>query len=182
MHQRSVEVLLVEPDAELAAMSRECLEAALDVRVTHAADAASALREELTATHDVIIVASRLPDGRWGDLVRELRKNNRGPIVLLAEDPACSDMVDAVRARVMDVLIKPFDLVDFTTRINRAGQAALKRQRLRGRNRRLRKLTSRILHERRDLRKRIDLICRDFVHAYRRLAQRVSEADLLPRD
>jgi hypothetical protein len=47
------------------------------------------------------------------------------------------------------------------------------------RHRRLRKLTARIICERRDLRQRIDLICRDFVHAYRRLAQRVTEAELL---
>jgi DNA-binding response OmpR family regulator len=182
MHHRPVEILLVEPDDDLAAMIRECLETALAVRVTVAPDAAAAVREELTATHDVMIVATELPDAHWGDLVREIRKANRGPVVLLAQDSACSDMVDAVRARVRDVLIKPFDLLDLSARVARAGQHALKQNRLRGRNRRLRKLTSRILLERRDLRKRIDLICRDFVHAYRRLAQRVSEADLLPRD
>ncbi len=182
MYNRPVEILLVEPDVELAVMIRECLINGLEVNVTVAAGGAAALREELTTTHDVLLVATDLPDGTWVDVVRAIRQTNRGPIVLLARDENGTDMIEAVRARVTDVLIKPFDLAHLTTIVGQAGKRAMNAQRMRARNRRLRKLTSRIIRERRDLRKRIDLICRDFVHAYRRLAQRVSEADLISHE
>ena len=65
--------------------------------------------------------------------------------------------------------------------IRAAAQRALVRRHQQRRYRRLRRLSSRIVRERRDLRQRIDLVCRDFVQAYRRLAQRVSESNLLPR-
>jgi DNA-binding response OmpR family regulator len=179
MYNRTVEILLVEPDVELAVMIRECLEAALEANVTMVVSGEAALREELTTTHDVLLVATELPDGTWIDAVRQIRQTNRGPIVLLADDAGRTDLIEAVRARVSDVLIKPFDLAQLAALVGQAGHRAMKAQRLRARNRRLRKLTSRIIRERRDLRKRIDLICRDFVQAYRRLAQRVSEADLI---
>jgi DNA-binding response OmpR family regulator len=179
MYDRPVEILLVEPDADLADMIRDCLPAAAHVNVTVATDAAAALREELTAAHDVLLVATELPDAAWTDLVREIRQTNRGPLILLAETPSATDMLEAVRTRAMDVLIKPFDLTELSTLTGRAARIAFKRQRARLRHRRLRKLTARIICERRDLRQRIDLICRDFVHAYRRLAQRVSDADLI---
>lgn len=181
MHDRPAEVLLVEPDADLAEMVHECLRSALPVNITVAGDAASALREELTTTHDVLLVATDLPDAEWLDLVRELRQSNRAPVILLATNPCSADLLEAVRARVMDVLIKPFDLTDLASLAERAARRAFCRQRTRRRYRRLRRLTARIICERRDLRQRIDLICRDFVHAYRRLAQRVSEADLIER-
>lgn len=182
MYNRPVEILLVEPDVDLAVMIRECLQAGLDANVTVAAGGAAALREELTTTHDVLLIATDLPDGTWMDVVREIRHTNRGPVVLLAREAAGTDMIEAVRARVTDVLIKPFDLAHLATLVGQAGQRAMRVRRIRARHRRLRKLTSRILRERRDLRKRIDLICRDFVHAYRRLAQRVSEADLISHE
>ncbi|HOA74011.1 MAG TPA: response regulator [Phycisphaerae bacterium] len=180
MYNRPVEILLVEPDGDLACMIRECLLGGLDAaRVTVAADAAAAVREELTATHDVLVVATELPDAAWMDLVRELRRANRGPLILLAQEPTGAEMIEAIRAGVTDVLVKPFDLADLVERVDRAARRAFRSRRRRLRNRRLRKLTGRIIRERRDLRRRIDLICRDFVHAYRRLAQRVSDADLL---
>ena len=117
--------------------------------------------------------------GEWCELVQEIRRTNRGPLILLTEDPSAEDLVRAVRLGAVDVLIKPFDLVEFVELVRHTGMRAIAQQRRRARHRRLRKLTSRIIRERRDLRQRIDLICRDFVHAYRRLAQRVSESDLM---
>jgi len=181
MHKRPVEVLLVEPDVELASMMQDCLHDTIDGNVTVAPHAAAALREELTTRHDVLVLAADLPDTNWSDLARELRVTNRGPIVLLGREPSAEEMAAALRYRVMDVLFKPFDLAELCTLVDRAARLAADRQRARIRNYRLRRLTSRILRERRDLRQRIDLICRDFVHAYRRLAQRVTETDLLPR-
>jgi len=179
MYNRPVEILLVEPDADVAAMACACLQAAMNANVTVASEATAALREELTTTHDVLLIANELPDARWIELVRELRQRNRGPFILLAQDPPVSDVVDALRAGAMDVLSKPFDMAHLAELVGRAIRRASQRRRHQMRTRRLRKLTARIICERRDLRQRIDLICRDFVHAYRRLAQRVTEAELI---
>lgn len=178
--QRTAQLLVVEPDAELAEMIRDCLSDSMSADVTVAPDATSALREELTTRHDVLVLSTELGDADWFDLARELRLTNRGPIVLLSESPTMDDMLAAVRMGVMDVMLKPFDLADMSLLMKRAVHRARARQRTRVRYRRLRRLTARIICERRDLRERIDLICRDFVHAYRRLAQRVSETELLP--
>jgi len=179
MRERPVEILLVESDPELAAMMRRCLQEMIPARVTHAPTGSSAMREELTTRHDVILVSTDLPDAVWSDLVRQIRVTNRGAIFLLSDDPTVAELLDAVRLRVSDVLTKPFDLADMCAVVQEAGERALVRDRRRRRHQRLRRLTSRIIRERRDLRQRIDLICRDFVHAYRRLAERVSESDLL---
>jgi DNA-binding response OmpR family regulator len=179
MRNRPLDILLVEPDAELAGMIQTCLAEAVPGTLTIVPDAAAALREELTTRHHVLVLSMDLPGGEWRELAGELRRTNRAPIFLLANSPSVCEVVEAMRLGVVDVLVKPFDLVDFVERIRQAGMRVLAAQRRRVRHRRLRRLTSRIIRERRDLRQRIDLICRDFVHAYRRLAQRVSEADML---
>ena len=38
------------------------------------------------------------------------------------------------------------------------------------------------MRERRDLKQRMDLICRDLVHAYRGLAQKVSKSGILDQE
>jgi DNA-binding response OmpR family regulator len=179
MRNRAVDILLVEPDGELAGMMETCLAEAVQGSVTVVADSNSALREELTTRHHVLVISMDLPGEDWSELARELRHTNRGPMILLADNPSTGDLMQAMRFKAVDVLVKPFDLVTLAETVGQASMRALVRQRQRARNRRLRRLTSRIVRERRDLRQRIDLICRDFVQAYRRLAQRVSEADLL---
>ncbi|MBI4582373.1 MAG: response regulator [Planctomycetes bacterium] len=182
MQDRPPDILLAEPDIELATLMRRCLREAMACTVTSAADAAAVLREELTARHDVLMISMDLPDAAWPDLVRELRLTNRAPLILLATDPSVDDLLQAMRMGAMEILLKPFDTAQMCVLVQRTSERALARQRARTRRRRLRRLTSKIIRERRDLRQRIDLICQDFVHAYRRLAQRVSEADLLPHE
>jgi DNA-binding response OmpR family regulator len=179
MRKRSVDILLVEPDVELAGMIKTCLEQAISCSLTMVTDAATGLREELTTSHRVMIVSMNLPDAHWSELVDEIRRTNRAPFILLAENPSARDMLQALRLGAADVLAKPFVLNELAERVRQAETRAEDRYRRRVRNRRLRRLTSRIIRERRDLRQRMDLICKDFVQAYRRLAQRVSEADLL---
>ncbi len=179
MQNRPVEILLVEPDAELTNMIEECMREAMTVSLTTVADAAGALREELTAHHDVLVISNDLPDAAWFDLVSEIRLTNRCPVLVLADTPSMDDMMNALHVGATDVLLKPFDLAHMCTIVEQAGHRAFARQRTRTRYRRLRRISSKIIRERRDLRQRIDLICRDFVHAYRRLAQRVTDTELL---
>jgi len=180
MRNRAVDILLVEPDAELAETLEVCL---LDlslgsVTVVDSGDAA--MREELTARHHIRVISMDLPGQEdWAYLVRTLQENNRGPIILLASEPSSDDWQQAVRLGVMNVLVKPLSPLDISEAVQQASERASSQQQRRLRNRRLRRMTSQIIRERRDLRQRIDLLCRDFVQAYRRLAQRVTDAELL---
>lgn len=179
MKQRPVQILLVEPDAELAELLDRCLQGAIWSQVTWVTSASEAMREELTARHDIIIAAMTLPDAEGLALIRELRATNHGPVILLAEHPTTDEAIEAIRLGVTELVIKPFDICDLVEVVRRAAERQLKRRHNRARQRRLRRMVSRIIRERRDLRQRMDLICQDLVHAYRSLAQKVTESGLL---
>jgi len=151
----------------------------MGARVTNAESAADALREELTARHDLLLASTSLPDGDGLELVRRFHENNSAPVILMAEDPTAGEAIAAIRLGVADVLTKPFEMDYLSASIRKIIRAHRHRRRERVRHQKLRKLVARIICERRDLAKRIDLICRDFVHAHRRLAEKVAHSGIL---
>ena len=95
------------------------------------------------------------------------------PIILLARQPTCEQAIEALRLGVRDLFRKPFpveQLLDAAERLlyghDLRRQRAVKYHRMRG-------LLRRVIRERRDLNRRIELICRDLVQAHRRLLHRV---------
>lgn len=179
MAERPVEILLVEHDPQLAEMIREHLQAAMWAEVTHCPTADVAIREELTTRHEVVITDLTLPDADGLTLVHELRMTNPGPVILLADDPTIDDAREAIRLKVTELLIKPFDLADLSGLVESAAESERAERQRRHRYRRARRIARRIVDERQDLHLRMDLICRDFVQAYRRLAQKVAESGQL---
>lgn len=182
MAQRQAEILLVEEDEELAGMITHHLQVALGANVTHVTTAAEGLREELTCRHDVIIASAELADEDGIEFVRAVRVSSDSPAILLVSEPTTDTLIEAVRVGISDVLCKPFHIGDLSETVERSAAGEIRRRRASARNRRLRRLASRIVRERRDLRQRMDLICRDFVEAYRRLAQKVTESGMLTCD
>ena len=179
MSERPIEILLVENDTELAEMIERHLTEAMCSHVTHVTSASEGLREELTGHHDVVIVSMSLPDADGLAFVHELKHSNRCPVILMAEDPSIDDTVDAIRLRVREFLRKPFDLSYLSDVVCTLAEHEMERRRRRIRYRRLRRIASRIIRQRRDINHRMDLICRDFVHAYRRLARKVTDSGML---
>jgi DNA-binding NtrC family response regulator len=181
MSQRAVEILVVEGDLELGGMIERQLTSAFFCNVTLTSSIRDALREELTARHDLVLTSAELPDGDGLAFVRELRAGNDCPVVLMAEEISIDQVVEAMRLGVMDLLEKPFDLAQATEMLQQAAEGELKHRREQARYRRLRRVAKRIVRERKDVNHRMDLICRDFVQAYRRLAEKVNAAGLLER-
>lgn len=182
MTKKPVEILLVESDVDLAEMLERCVGETGAAHVTHVTSAAGAVREELTTRHDLLMIASNLDDAEGLGLIRELRVSNKAPVVLLAEHPTVDEAIEALRLRVAEVLIKPFDVAEACEAIVELARQSARRRRRTRRYRRLREMSSRIVRERRDLKQRMDLICRDLVHAYRGLAQKVSKSGILDRE
>lgn len=182
MSEQPVQLLLVSHDEELAEMVVRCLRDTAWAEVTHVTTASDALREELTARHDVIVTAMSLPDGDGLALTRELRVTNHCPVILTAEQVTAEEAIEALRLGVTDILIQPFDIADLIDLARRAADRRFRSRHRRRRYRRLRSMVSRIIRERRDLRQRMDLICRDLVYAYRNLAQKVAQSGMLTHD
>ncbi len=180
MTRRGLEVLLVEDDADLAEMVGKSLRDAMSAQVTRVSSATDAMREELTARHDVVVASMSSPDTLA--FTRELRVRNRCPVILLADHPTTDEAIEAIRLGVTDLLVRPFDISDMVAVVQEAAQRHRKRQRNRVRYRRLRRVSSRIIRERHDLRQRMDLICQDLVRAHRELAQKVAESGLLTHE
>ncbi len=179
MADRPIEILLVEDDEDLCDMLGRHLETSLGCRLTIAATASAAMREELTGGHDLLIISAELPDDEDLSLLRELRVTNDAPIIILARQTRVEDVLTALRAGAIDWFEKPFDLADLTTTIRETIESRLQIRTELARARRLRKVARRIIREREDLNARMDLLCRDLVQAYRRLAEKVTASGIL---
>ncbi|MGD2109633.1 MAG: hypothetical protein PVI86_09600, partial [Phycisphaerae bacterium] len=87
--------------------------------------------------------------------------------------------VEALRLGVRDLFPKPFPVAELLDAADRLLHGQDVRRQHAVKYRRMRGLLRRVLRERRDLSKRIDLICRDLVQAHRRLLERVLTAESL---
>jgi DNA-binding NtrC family response regulator len=179
MGRRPLQILLADDDTDLAELVGRYLSESLRADVTHVETAGAALREELTTRHDLLLASMVLPDGEGLELVRRVHENNPCPAIVMVDGPTAGDAIAAVRLGVVDILTKPFDLEYLASTVRRAAADYRGQRRDRVRHKKLRRLVARIICERRDLAKRMDLICRDFVQAHRRLAEKVAQSGVL---
>ena len=173
MTDRSHRILLVEPDAEVLEILVSSLSRRFDAHITCVADETSCLDIEIFDPHDLVIAELELEDSDGLELSERLMALGNRPVILLANQATCDEVTRAMRVGVSDVFRKPFrveQLLDATDRALR--EHDLDRRRA-AKYRRMRELVRRIISERRDLNRRIELICRDLVGAQRRLVHRV---------
>jgi len=166
-------ILLVEPEPMVLERVLRALVDRFDAQITCVPTAEECLEIEEDDPHDLIIAEVELPDMDGLDLARDILALRRVPIILLADHAAFDDAVDAMRVGASDLFAKPFPVSALLESVDRALEGGRTRQRHRMRYQQMRKLLKQILRERRDLNERIELICRDFVGAHRRLVDRV---------
>ncbi len=164
-------VLLVEDDLAVADTIVCHVERTLRARVTHVRSASEAVRCAQEHPHEVVIADLLLPDTDGLDLIRQLRASIDPAVVALTDNPTVGTTIEAMHLGVIDLFTKPVDVQRLTAVLEHTLERRDRQRREQLRRRRLRQLTSRIVRERRSLRQRMDLVCRDLVHAYRRLAE-----------
>ncbi len=120
---------------------------------------------------DLILAADRLPDGS-GLALLDGPIFGDTPLVMLDRELDADRVLAALRAGALDVFAAPFTTDSITRIITRAVRTRRENRRRQNRMNRSRRLSSRLIRDRRELRQRVDLICRDLVGAYRRLAEK----------
>lgn len=169
----SPKVLLVEDDPRLLEMLVEALVRGFDANLTCVASAEDALDIEVVEPHDIVVGELALPGMDGLTMARHLMELSDRPVILLAEEPGLSHAIEALRLGVRDLFPRPFAVGDLLESMRRALSQAEQLRRFRTKHQRLRRLVRRVLGDRRDLNRRIELICKDLVGAHRRLVQRV---------
>lgn len=173
LNHRPHRVLLVEPDGDLLEMLVAALSRRFHANLTCVASAADCLDVELSDPHDLIISEMTLGDCGGLELAEHLLTLSQRPVILLADDLDCAGAVASLRLGVRDVFQKPFAVQELLDAAHRALMGSDLRKRRAARYRRMRDTVKRTIQERRDLNRRIELICRDVVEAQRRLVHRI---------
>lgn len=177
MTEHCHKILIVEPDPDVLKVLVSSLSRRFDAHLTCVASGNACIDAELTDPHDLIIVENDLEDMDGLTLAQRLMSLATRPVVLLVGDAEYGHAVSALRTGVADIFRKPFPvekLLESTEQLLR--DQRLLRQRA-SRYHQMRKLVRHVISERRDLRRRIELVCRDLVGAQRRLVHRVLAMD-----
>ncbi len=142
-------------------------------QVSSAASGAHALRLDRIQPHHLVVADTHLSDQTGLDFAREILALRRRPVILIAEDPSADDVLQALRLGVADFLPPYSDSAHFLLLLDQCLKRHRGVLRTEHREQRLTSLLRRVLHDRRSLNQRIDLICRDLVGAQRRLFHRI---------
>lgn len=144
----------------------------LQPRITHVASVEDA-RRAIKATKPTLIIADQyLEDGYGMDIIPR-DGSMKTPVILLKEVIEPDRMIEAMRLGVADVFEQPINPDAVIASIERLHRREMIRRRDERRAKRLRRMSSKLIRDRRDLRQRVDLICNDIVVAYRQLAEKV---------
>jgi DNA-binding response OmpR family regulator len=109
-------ILVVEDETKIARLVSDYLEQA-GFTVLPAADGYAALRTARSAKPDLIVLDLGLPGPDGLDVIRELRKTSRVPIVILTARGDESDRVVGLELGADDYVVKPFSPKELVARV-----------------------------------------------------------------
>jgi two-component system OmpR family response regulator len=109
-------VLVIEDERDLLeAVSQSLREAGY--AVDEAGDGRSGLFKAAATDYDAIVLDVMLPGISGWDLLRELRKSRKTPVLILTARDALPDRVKGLDAGADDYLTKPFELTELQARL-----------------------------------------------------------------
>ena len=113
---QGVRILIVDDEKAI----RRTLRASLASRgyiVTEAATGTEALEKSVSSHPDVIILDLGLPDIDGSEVIGEIRKRAKTPIIILSVRDEIADKVAALDAGADDYLTKPFSITELLARL-----------------------------------------------------------------
>ena len=168
-------VLIVEDDEDVALMLQDHLDYSLSAEVTIASSADQAIQRDLEDPADVVLIDYLLPDCDGAKLIGLLNSDQPGrPAILITGQPTLGRAISGMRCGAVDMFVKPFDLDSLTQSVAAAIERHRAQQQRVRRLQKVRQLARGVIKERRQLRKKLDLVCRDLVKAYHDLAVKLS--------
>lgn len=109
-------ILIVDDERAIRRTLRVAL-AARGYVVIEAANGAEALEKSVSSHPDVIVLDLGLPDVDGIEVIREIRKRAKTPIVILSVRDDVADKVEALDAGADDYLTKPFSITELHARL-----------------------------------------------------------------
>jgi len=109
-------VLLVEDDPSIREVAALGLKGA-GFRVTTTADGRDGLMRARRETFDVVILDVMLPSLDGFEVCREIRKDNRVPIIMLTARTDTIDVVVGLESGADDYVTKPFEMAELVARV-----------------------------------------------------------------
>ncbi len=119
---KNLSVLLIEDDAELAALMQEFL-AAHDITLTTAYNGSEGLSRALEGSFEIVILDVMLPMMDGFEVLRQIRRRSAIPVIMLTARTEPQDKIEGLNSGADDYLAKPFSPDELLARI----QAVLRR-------------------------------------------------------
>ncbi len=124
---KTLSILLVEDDTELAALMTEFL-FSHDISLAVAYNGAEGIIRALEGSFDLVILDVMLPEMDGFDVLRNLRRRSSVPVIMLTARTEQEDRILGLNAGADDYLPKPFDPDELLARIHavlrRAGKGS----------------------------------------------------------
>ncbi len=110
-------VLIIEDDANIAELIRLYLEKD-GFAVTLASDGRRGVDTFFNIRPDIVLLDIMLPEMDGWEVCREIRKNDKTPIIMLTAKDETSDKVTGLELGADDYISKPFDMKEVIARIH----------------------------------------------------------------
>lgn len=114
--QQPARVLVIDDDQELCALMTEFL-ASHGYQVSTAGDGAEGLEAALRERPDVVILDVMMPRLDGFDVLRQLRKQSRLPVLMVSARTAHEDRIQGLNFGADDYLLKPFEVGELLARL-----------------------------------------------------------------
>jgi two-component system OmpR family response regulator len=109
-------ILVIEDETDLLSALCQLLREA-GYAIDEASDGKTGLFKALGTDYDAIVLDLMLPGMNGWDLLRELRKERRTPVLILTARDALADRVKGLDSGADDYLTKPFELKELEARL-----------------------------------------------------------------
>ena len=167
-------ILVVEDDPQISELLESHLNYSLSAELRVAACGKQALELDDQQPAEVVLVDYMLPDMDGLELIAALNQRRHRPTIIMTGHPTLGRAIEAMRLGAADMFVKPFDLDKMTRTVYGAIEKHRHDQVRLQRLTRMRSLVQLAIRDRRGLRRKMDLLCRDMVVGYRELTEKVN--------